>query len=29
MNLVSAVLVAVTISIPHLQKLKKKRGSHA
>lgn len=29
MNLVSAVLVAVTISIPHLQKLKKKRGGHA
>lgn len=29
MNLVSAVLVAITISIPHLQKLKKKRGSHA
>lgn len=29
MNLVSAVLVAVTISIPHLQKLKKKRGNHA
>lgn len=29
MNLVSAVLVAVTISIPHLRKLKKKRGSHA
>lgn len=29
MNLVSTVLVAVTISIPHLQKLKKKRGSHA
>ncbi len=29
MNLVSAVLVAVTISIPHLQKLKKKQGSHA
>ena len=29
MNLVSAVLVAVTISSPHLQKLKKKRGSHA
>lgn len=29
LNLVSAVLVAVTISIPHLQKLKKKRGSHA
>lgn len=29
MNLVSAVLVAITISIPHLQKLRKKKAGHA
>lgn len=29
MNLVSATLVAITISIPHLQKLKRKKKNHA